>query len=246
MKRVLCAAFAAVLAVPLAAQEPGITRQQADDILGELRQIRQLLERQAKLAQQVVQQQQQDPPAQKVQMKIDRGYMLGAPNAPVTMVEFTDYQCPFCQRFHVSTFPDLKKNYIDTGKVRFYSFDLPLDFHPNAARAAESARCAGDQGQFWRMRDLLGSSPGKLSAENIAGYAAEISLDTAKFKECMDSGKFKKAVETDGKAAQSMGVNGTPSFVIGKTTAEGVDGELVVGALPLTAFEEKLKAYGVK
>jgi protein-disulfide isomerase len=245
MKRILCAVFAAVLALPLAAEEPGITKKQADDILNELRQIRQLLERQAKLAQQVAQQA-QEPAAQKVQMKIERGYMLGAPAAPITMVEFTDYQCPFCQRFHVTSFPELKKNYIDTGKVRFYSFDLPLDFHPNAARAAEAARCAGDQGQFWRMRDILGSNPGKLSAENIAGYASEISLDAAKFKECVDSGKFKQPVMDDSKAAQSMGINGTPSFIIGKSTPEGVDGELVVGALPYAAFEEKLKALGAK
>ena len=88
--------------------------------------------------------------------------MLGDKNAPLTVVEFTDYQCPFCQRFHVTSYPDLKKNYIDTGKVRFYSRDLPLDFHANAMRAAQAARCANDQGQYWKMREIMSANPDKL------------------------------------------------------------------------------------
>jgi protein-disulfide isomerase len=244
MKIIARLALAAALAFAApAAEEPGITKKQADEILNELRQIRQILEKQARLAQQGAQ---QEPAPQKVQLKIEGGYMLGAADAPLTMVEFTDYQCPFCQRFHSATFYELKKNYIDTGKLRFYSRDLPLDFHPNAFRAAEAARCAGDQGQFWRMRDLLAANPSKLSLEQIRGYADEIKIDGAKFMACLESSKFKKAVEDDIKAAQALGVNGTPSFVLGKTTADGVDGELVVGALPYAAFEEKLKALGAK
>ena len=168
--------------------------------------------------------------------------MLGKPDAPLTIVEFTDYQCPFCQRFHTTTFAELKKNWIETGKVRFISRDMPLDFHPNAMRAAEAARCAGDQKQFWRMRDVLGSNPAKLSAENIDGYAQGIALDMPTFRSCMELGRHRQEVESDVKLAQSIGVNGTPSFVIGKTTPEGVEGEVLVGALPLSAFEEKLKA----
>ena len=122
------------LAAALAAQtpnEPGITRQQADEILNELRQIRQLLEKQNKAG--------EAEPAKPSRIKLDlrNSPMLGSKNAPLTIVEFTDYQCPFCQRFHTMVFGDLKKNYIDTGKVRFYSRDLPLDsLHPNATRAA--------------------------------------------------------------------------------------------------------------
>ena len=120
--------------------EPGITRAQADEILDELRQIRQLLEKNAAAA----------PAAPeaggKVRVKIEKLPVLGDKNAPITMVEFTDYQCGFCQRFHMSTFPEIRKKFIDTGKVRFVSRDLPLDFHSNAMRAAQAARCAGDQG----------------------------------------------------------------------------------------------------
>jgi len=233
------AAMAAALLLPLRAADSGITKEQADAILNELKQIRQILEKQAKLAQQAAQP--QEPQPQKARLKLEGTEMIGSPDAPLTMVEFTDYQCPFCQRFHAATFGDLKKTYIDTGKVRFYSKDLPLDFHPNAFRAAEAARCAGDQGQFWKMRDVLGSNPGKLSAENIAQFAQEMQLNMPTFRSCMEVGKYKSAVDADLKLAQSIGVNGTPSFVIGKSTPEGVDGELVVGALPFAMFEEKLK-----
>ena len=96
----------------------------------------------------------------------------------MTMVEFTDYQCPFCQRFHVTTFGELKKNYIDTGKVRFYSRDLPLDFHPNAMRAAQAARCAIEQGKYWQIRDVMGANPDKLDLEHLVGFASDLKMDT--------------------------------------------------------------------
>src|ERR1017187_2441884 len=140
----LAAALPLALLLPLGAQDQGITRQQADEILNELRQIRQLLEKQNPKA--------AAPQPQEItraKLNLEGFAMLGSKDAPITMVEFTDYQCPFCQRFHLSTFSDLKKNYIDTGKVRFYSRDMPLDFHPNALRAAQAARCGGEQGQFW-------------------------------------------------------------------------------------------------
>jgi protein-disulfide isomerase len=240
MKRVLqYAMLSAALLFRAGAEEPAITKQQADAILEELKQIRQILEKQAKLAQEAARQP-QEPQVQKAKLKLDNVQMLGKADAPLTIVEFTDYQCPFCQRFHSTTFTELKKNFVDTGKVRFISRDLPLDFHANAFRAAEAARCAGDQGQFWRMRDVLGSNPSKLGAEDIEKYAQEVQLNLPTFRACMDLGKYKTAIQEDLKVAQSIGVNGTPSFVIGKTTPEGVDGELMVGALPYGLFEEKL------
>src|SRR5262249_54897319 len=179
---------------------------------------------------------------QRAKLKLENAQMLGKADAPLTIVEFTDYQCPYCQRFHTTTFGEIKKNYVDTGKVRFISRDLPLDFHSNAFRAAEAARCAGDQGQFWRMRDVLGSNPSKLGADDIEKYAQDVQLNMPTFRSCMEIGKYKNSINEDLKIAQSIGVNGTPSFVIGKTTPEGVDGELVVGALPYGLFDEKLKA----
>jgi protein-disulfide isomerase len=226
--------LAVALALPLGAQEPGITRQQADDILNELRQIRRLLEKPGEPA----------PAPGRPSMKLDDSYMLGSRNAPITMVEFTDLQCPFCQRFHVATFKEIKEKYIDTGKVRFYSRDFPLSFHSNALGAAEAARCAGEQGEFWKMRDVLSANPGKLAPGDIKTYVENLKLDMAKFQACTSSGKYRDAIQKDFGVAQSLGVNGTPAFIVGRSTADGVEGELVVGALPFADFDEKLKALG--
>jgi len=238
MKRFLRLIVAIALPLLLAAQvakqeEPGITRQQADAILNELRQIRQLLERQG---QQQAQQQAPAPPA-RAKLNLAGTAMLGSKDAPLTIVEFTDYQCPFCQRFHVATFPDLKKNFIDTGKVRFFSRDLPLDMlHPDAIRAAQSARCAGDQGQFWKLRDVMSAHPDKLDMASIMADAADLKMDGKAFSACVDSNKYKEAVESDVLEAKRIGADGTPAFVVGKSTAEGVDGELLMGAQPFGEF----------
>ena len=219
-------------------QDTGISRQQADQILNELRQIRQLLEKQDRGAAAPAPQ-----PAKvtRATLNMEGVAMLGSKDAPLTIVEYTDYQCPFCQRFHVTAFNDLKKNYIDTGKVRFYSRDLPLDFHPNAMRAAMAARCAADQGQFWKLRDIMGANPDKLDMDHIAGFAADLKMDMKTFRACVESEKYKNAIQTDVLEAMKVGANGTPTFVIGKSTADGVEGEVMEGALPFPMFEQKLK-----
>jgi protein-disulfide isomerase len=235
------AALPLVFLLPLAAQDTkkdakkdkgkdeGITREQADEILNELRQIRQLLEAQAE---------KNGPPAP-TRAKLDlQGFqMLGSKDAPVTMVEFTDYQCPYCQRFHTTIFNELKKEYIDTGKVRFYSRDLPLDsLHPNAIRAAQAARCAADQGQYWKLRDIMGSNPDKLEMNDLLADATSLKMDVGAFKGCLDTQKYKEAVQTDVLEAMKIGAEATPTFVIGKSTPQGVDGELLVGLQPLGEF----------
>ena len=234
----ICVAATLPVAAQVAADQGGITKQQADEMLKELRQIRQLLEKQQ--ARPAAQPQEEQPTRAKIS-DLNGVNMLGSKTAPLTIVEYTDYQCPFCQRFHVATFAELKKNYIDTGKVRFYSKDLPLDFHPNAMRAAQAARCAGEQGKFWELRDTMGANPDKLDIEHIIGFAADLKLDTAALRSCVDSGKYKEPVQRDVLEAMRIGANGTPTFVVGKSTGDGVDGELVVGALPYSMFDTKLK-----
>jgi protein-disulfide isomerase len=239
------AALPLALLLPLVAQDKksandGITREQADQILDELRQIRQLLQKQAE----------NKPPGAPApaiaKLHLEGAPMLGSKDAPVTMVEFTDYQCPFCQRFHLQVYGLLKKDFIDTGKVRFFSRDLPLDsLHPNAIRAAQAARCAGDQGQFWTMRDIMAAHPDKLDMDSLVADASVLNLDGNTFRTCVEKGKYKEAVQGDVLEALKIGADGTPAFVVGKSTPDGVDGEMIVGAQPYSLFEEKFKQLGV-
>ena len=214
--------------------QPSITRSQADSILDELRQIRHLLEGQAKPSS-------LPAPPQLRSLKLQGGYTLGSEKAPVTMVEFTDYQCPFCRGFEKNTFDQIQKLYIDTGKVRFITRNLPLDIHPDAMRSAEAALCTGDQGQFWPMRDFLFQSP-SLAAQLILDSAQTFKLDLAAFRTCIEGEKHKEDILTDVKDAQALQIHGTPAFLIGKTTSYGVEGYVTTGALPFAQFDAKLKA----
>ena len=241
MKKFLAYAtlFAALpLAAQVASDQGALTRQQGDQILLELRQIRQLLERQQ--AKPAAQPQEEAPTKVKI-ADLSGVSMLGSKSAPLTIVEYTDYQCPFCQRFHVTAFVELKKAYIDTGKVRFFSKDMPLDFHPNAMRAAMAARCASEQGKFWELRDTMAANPNSLDLEHIVGFAADLKMDTSALRACIDGGKFKEPVQRDVLEAMKIGANGTPTFVVGKSVGKGVDGELVIGAMPFQMFDAKLK-----
>jgi protein-disulfide isomerase len=210
-----------------------INHNQADEILKELRLIRQLLERQ---------QAPQAPPKPAV-VSVAVPFtdpVLGKKDAPVTVVEYTDYQCSFCQRFHFTTFPELKKNFIDTGKIRFYSRDMPLDFHRNAMKAAVAARCAGDQNQFWALRDLLVANANQLDPAAVLGYAGKLTMDQAAFKSCVDSNKYEPVVKANLEEAARNGLEGTPTFVVGKSTQQGVTGALIVGAQPFSVFEKEI------
>jgi protein-disulfide isomerase len=220
------------------AKEPAITHSQADAILSELRQIRQLLEqqpRQAAIA----------PPAaplpQKRSMKIEGGYVLGSSDAPLTMVEFTDYQCPFCRQFEANTFNEIKRLYIDTGKLRFVSRNFPLNIHSNARRAASAALCAGDQGQFWPMREALFRPENSLTEAEILAGAPRLHLDPEQFRACLQSDKHKLDILKDMDDATALQIDATPSFLIGKSTPYGLEGYIVAGAQPFAQFDQRLK-----
>jgi protein-disulfide isomerase len=223
---------------PLQAADNGITSDQANRIINELAQIRALLMRQSGVGSV-----QPQPETSRAPVKLDLtgDSVLGSIGAPVTFVEFTDYQCPFCNRFYSEVFGKLKENFIDTGKVRFYSRDLPLDIHPNAMQAAQAGRCAAEQGKFWQMRDRMSENPRSLEPERLLEYAGALDLDTTAFRNCVAVGRYKDAIEKDIMAAKSIGASGTPAFVVGKTTPKGVDGELILGARPYPVFEQKLK-----
>lgn len=170
-------------------------------------------------------------------IEIDSDPLLGDPAATVVMIEFSDFQCPFCKRHHQETFPELKSKYLDTGKVKLVFKDFPLPFHENAQGAAEAGQCAFEQGKFWEYQDKLFANQENLDKKSLKQYAQELGLNQTQFDDCLDSEKYRQAVRNDIAAGQRVGIQGTPSFVINDT--------LVDGAYPFSVFEsvieEKLK-----
>ncbi len=152
---------------------------------------------------------------------------LGPEDAPVTIVEFGDFQCPFCKKSEDSI-KDVRTKYGD--KVRLVYMDFPLSFHPNALPAAEAARCAGDQGKFWQFHDALFDAQPNLKSADLKAVAAKLGLDRQKFDNCLDQNKYQNAVRTDQAEGESLGVNGTPAFFI--------NGRPLTGAQPASEFEQ--------
>jgi protein-disulfide isomerase len=223
---------------PAAAQQPApqTVQQQNEEILRELRAIRMLLERLT-----TPQQQAAAPPAT---AKITNlaGYALGRADAPLTMVEFTDLQCPFCRHFVLTSFDEIKKNWIDTGKLRYITRDFPIvDIHAQALPAARAARCAGEQGKFWEMRIALMRNANLLSPAYIAATADDLKLDTKAFATCSVSPRFDAEIQADVQEGTRLNVAGTPTFVMGRTAGGTVEGPVVVGALPYAQFDARLR-----
>lgn len=216
---------------------PLTPQQQNEEMLRELRAIRMLLEK-------LTTPQQPAAPPQPATGRVTnlKGYVLGRPDAPLTMVEFTDLQCPFCRQFVMTSFDEIKRNWIDTGKLRYISRDFPLDFHAQAMPAARAARCAGEQGKFWEMRLGLMRNANLLSADYITKTAADLKLDARAFAACTVSPKYDAEIRAETAEGAKLGVGGTPTFIMGRTTATAVEGPMVVGALPYAQFDAKLKA----
>lgn len=161
----------------------------------------------------------------------DDDAVFGDPDAPVTIVEFSDYECPFCKRHFTQTFPEIKKNYIDTGKVKLIFRDFPLGFHPNAEKSAMAAECVrdqlGDKG-YYTYHDLLFET-NDLSESSLKNLAGEAGANENTFTSCLTSGKFKDEVQKDLADGQRAGINGTPGFLI--------NNRRISGAQPYAAFE---------
>lgn len=144
----------------------------------------------------------------------------GSPTAPVTVYEMSDFQCPYCRRFFLETFPTLEAEYVATGKVRWIFVNYPLvSLHPNAEPAAEVAMCGAKQGKFWQVHDLLfrnqpAWAPLKAPAEYFLTFADSASLDAKAFEECLSTGATQAVVKSDAESAARTGANGTPTFYI--------------------------------
>lgn len=184
------------------------------------------------------------PPVSVGPVSLDGGVSLGSADAQVAIVEFTDFQCPFCQRYHSQTFTKLKETYIDSGKIRYTLRDFPLAFHTQAKSAAMAARCAGEQGKYWEMHHELFENQRQLGPEIYQGLAATLQLSANTFQTCLDSPVQEQAVEEDLAYGQSIGVRGTPNFFIGKIqNGQVVNVKRVSGAQPLPVFSKIIDSF---
>jgi protein-disulfide isomerase len=182
------------------------------------------------------------PPGQKVDVDLGTLPIQGSEDAKVTIVEFSDLQCPFCKQFVDSTYPQLYDTYIKTGQVKFAFRHYPLtSIHPNAQKAGEAAECANEQDSFWEYHDLLFKNQDAWSnltaagaAESFTTYAGELGLDSGQFSDCLSTGKYAQKVTDDTSAGTQAGVDGTPAFF--------VNGSLITGAQPFSEFQRLIDA----
>ena len=158
---------------------------------------------------------------------ITEGMTKGSKNSPVTLIEYSDYECPYCARAE-ATIKDVLDEY--GSKIYFVYKDFPLPFHNNAQKAAEASRCALEQNKYWEYHDALFKNQQSLDTNSLKTYAKSLGLDEAKFSECLDSNKYTEKVKQDIEEGQSKGVTGTPTFF--------VNGKMLVGAQPFDAFKE--------
>jgi protein-disulfide isomerase len=135
------------------------------------------------------------------------------------LVEVSDFQCPFCRQSTRQVLPQLRETLIQAGKIELIFLDFPLKMHPNAFKAAEAAACAGDQKKFWPMHDLLFEHQDALAPAQLPGYAAELGLNVPAFQACLDGGKHGGAIRDHARTAQSLGITGTPAYVLGRRIA---------------------------
>ena len=177
-------------------------------------------------------------------LSVDGNPFKGDKNARVTLIEFTDYQCPFCARHSSQTAPQIEKDYIQTGKVRYVLRDFPIaSIHPLAFKAHEAAHCAGEQGKYWEMHGRLFANQKAMSPKDLSDHAQGLSLDMPKFQQCLDSGKHASKIRNDLADGQKAGVQGTPSFFLGLTEPNDANikaARIIRGAQPYAAFKQAI------
>jgi protein-disulfide isomerase len=170
---------------------------------------------------------------------------LGQTDATVTLVEFTDYQCPFCRRHAAQTKPQLVKDYVETGKLKYVLREFPIaSIHPQATKAAEAALCAGDQGRYWDINEVFFANQRQLGIDDIKAHAEGLGLELASFSECLDGGKYAQQVQNDLQDGTKAGVRGTPTFFLGLTDPEDQTKiratSVLRGAQPYSAFKQAI------
>jgi len=168
--------------------------------------------------------------------------VAGSGDAVVTLIEFSDYECPFCIRHFQQTMPQLSENYIKTGKIRYAFRDFPVDqLHPEAIRAHEAAHCASEQNKFWDLHTKLFSAPGTHTPQALEARATEAGLDLGAYRACITSGRTTASIRANSAEAIDLGASGTPAFFVGlldRATNQVKVTQAITGAQPLSVFEK--------
>lgn len=181
------------------------------------------------------------PPAGPVDIDISGISVLGNKDAKVAIIEFTDYQCPFCKSFHDNAFAQAKKEYIDTGKVQYMVRDFPLfQIHPQAEKAAQAANCASDQNKYFEYGDTLFKNQQSLQITDLKKYAVDLGLNAQQFDACLDSGKHAQKVKNDVSEGDKVGVSGTPASFVGTIKGNTFTGTMISGAVPFATLKAEL------
>ena len=171
------------------------------------------------------------------------GRIRGRADAPITLLEYSDFTCGYCAKFFQETWPRLQAKYIDTGKVRFMYRDYPRSDQGVGVEAAVAARCAGAQGQYWPMHDRLFSERGRLDSGSFKGYAKAIGLDQTAFARCFDERQYLESIFQDRQEANRWGFRGTPGFILMRTASGPTEKEPAIaipGAVPFQDFAEEI------
>ncbi len=167
----------------------------------------------------------------RIQVSVDDDPVKGSKDAPVTIIEFSNFNCPYCRAFYTETLPLIEKDYIETGKVKLVYRDFTRS--PLSQKAAEAAECAAEQGKFWEYHDKIFDNQQLLSNESLKQWASDLGLDTKKFSDCLDSGKMASEVKKDLRDAKSYGVTRTPTIFI--------NGIVVEGAQPYSVYQQIIR-----
>lgn len=228
--------FALAAGVMTAAAQQCATGEQIERVFSELQRIRLMLENNPSSRPSTA-------VAARASVNIRSAPSIGVDSAPASIIEFMDFQCPYCKRFYTQAFKYLKEQYIDSGKVRFYVIEYPLATHPKALLAAQAGRCASDQVHFWPMFNALELDSATLDADQLDQLAKSSGLEGSAFQECVASRRHEQEILAGVREATSKGIHGTPTFIVGTaTTKDIVEGELVIGAVPLGVLQSKINA----
>jgi len=168
---------------------------------------------------------------------------LGAADAPVVIVVFSDYQCTFCKAFFVERLPEIKRDFIDTGKVRLVSRDFPLPRHPRARPAAMAAACADRQDHYWDMHEILFAHQDRFSDQQLNGYAGELGLDAEAFAGCLADPAVEARIDEDLAEVRRARISGTPAFLIGTEQDGIISGTLITGFQPASVYAAEIREY---